>query len=583
MDLSVSGLASGFDWKSLVNQLVAVEQAPETKMRADQNTLNQRNSAYDSIKTELGVLSGDVNTLKSATLFATQLAQSSNSAVATATSSGGAALGSYLLKITQLASASVQRGATNIAAPLSDTNDVSGLTLSTAGLSTPISAGTFTVNGKQVTLALTDTLQGVFDKISTATGGAVTASYDTGTDKITLSSASEIVLGSSVDTSNFLQVTKLANNRTGTISSSAALGAVNTAISLANAHLSTAVTDGGSGQGQFTINGVSISFSVANDSIGDVLDRINNSAAGVTAGYDTLNNRFTLTNKTTGDTGIALEDVTGNFLSATGLGTGTLEHGNNLLYTINGGDQLSSQSNTITGPSSGLAGLTVTASDLGSATITVSSDTATIKKAITDFVTEYNKVQSLISSQTASSTDSTGKVTASILANDGDADAIASGLRAVADASLSALGGAVKSLADLGIVANGNDNTLSIGDGTALDSALANHLSDVQALFTDATSGLAVNLSKYLDKTTGDQGTLATIQGNLTKQSGDIDTQIANMERVIAQDRQRMTDEFVTMEAAQAKLNQQLSFLQQNFGSTSLLPSTSTSSSSTTG
>ena len=33
--------------------------------------------------------------------------------------------------------------------------------------------GTFTVNGKQITLATSDTLQAVFDKISTATGGAV--------------------------------------------------------------------------------------------------------------------------------------------------------------------------------------------------------------------------------------------------------------------------------------------------------------------------------------------------------------------------------------------------------------------------
>ena len=46
------------------------------------------------------------------------------------------------------------------------------------------------MNGKTVTVASTDSLQGVFTKIATATGNAVTASYDSGTDKITLSSAS---------------------------------------------------------------------------------------------------------------------------------------------------------------------------------------------------------------------------------------------------------------------------------------------------------------------------------------------------------------------------------------------------------
>jgi flagellar hook-associated protein 2 len=433
-------------------------------------------------------------------------------------------------------------------------------------------------------VSLTDTLRGVFDKIASATGGAVTGSYDASTDKITLSSASEIVVGSSVDSSNFLQVAKLANNGTGTIASSSALGAVNTSLSMANAHLATAVTDGGSGAGQFTINGVTISYNVAADSIQDVLNRINNSAAGVTASYDSLNNRFVLTNQITGDSGIAFQDVTGNFLTALGLTGGTLQRGSNLQYTLNGGPQLTSQSNTISQDTSGLAGLSVTAAKLGQTTVTVSSDTATIKKAITDFVTEYNKVQSLISSQTASSTDSTGKVTAGILATDGDADEIATSLRNVVDAHSSSLNGVIKSLTDLGIVANGHDNTLSIGDGTALDAALANHLNDVQALFSDAANGLAVNLSAYLDKTSGDNGTLATKQSDLTKQASDIDTQIANMERLIAQDRTRLTNEFVAMETAQAKINQQMTFLQQNFGSTtSLIPSTPSSSTSSTG
>src|SRR5262249_30041606 len=151
--------------------------------------------------------------------------------------SGGAPLGSYQFNITQLATASVQQGTGNIAAPLSSTNDVSGLALNTAGFNTAISAGVFTVNGQQVTVATSDTLKGIFDKISAATPGAVTASYDASTDKITLSSGSEIVLGSSVDTTNFLQLAELGNNGTGTITSATTLGAVNTKLSMSNAHL----------------------------------------------------------------------------------------------------------------------------------------------------------------------------------------------------------------------------------------------------------------------------------------------------------------------------------------------------------
>ena len=54
------------------------------------------------------------------------------------------------------------------------------------------------------------------------------------------------------------------------------------------------------------------------------------------ARYDSLNDQFTLTNNTTGDLGMALEDVTGNFLAATGLSGGALNRGQNLTYTVNG-------------------------------------------------------------------------------------------------------------------------------------------------------------------------------------------------------------------------------------------------------
>ena len=57
------------------------------------------------------------------------------------------------------------------------------------------------------------------------------------------------------------------------------------------------------------------------------MNNINESAAGVTASYDPVNNKFVLANNTTGDVGISMQDVTGNFLAATGLAGGTLRHG----------------------------------------------------------------------------------------------------------------------------------------------------------------------------------------------------------------------------------------------------------------
>ncbi len=565
MELGVAGLASGFDWRALVDQISNVERSPQRGLLTEQNTLQQRNDAYTGIKTQLAVLQSRVDALKEPSLFEARLAAAGDATIASASASNGAAQGSYAFDFVQLATAAQRLGSANVGAPLSATDDVSALTLSSAGFAGAVTAGTFTVNGQQITIATSDTLQSVFAQISTATGGAVAATYSAATDKISLSSGSEIVLGSATDTSNFLTLAKLHNHGDGSITSAGALGGIRSEGTLAGANFATAVSDGGSGAGAFKINGVSIAFSATGDSVKNVLDRINDSTAGVNASYDAVNDRFTLTNKATGDVGVALEDVTGNFLAATGLSGGTLARGKDLVYTVDGGGQLTSQSNTITEASSGLTGLSVTALKVGATTVDVSSDTSKIKTAITSFLSDYNKMQSLIDTQTASSTDTKGKVTAGVLAAESDVSDLASRLRATANASVSGLTGTLKSLNDLGIVSNGDDNSLKLEDEDRLAAALSGNLSSVKAIFADGTNGLAVKLGAYLERTVGDDGTLPARQTNLTKQAAAIDTQVSDMERVVQANRQRLLDSFVAMETAQANISNQLKYLQKTF------------------
>jgi flagellar hook-associated protein 2 len=565
LDLGLSGLASGFDWKSLVDQLAQVERAPETRIQSDQYALAQRNNSYASIKTELGVLQNRVKTLTGAALFGSRLTQVSDSTLATATVAGDAPLGSFSFQIIQRATTSQQQGTANVGKGLSDSSDVSGVLLGSAGFAAAITDGTFTVNGRQVAIASTDTLQQVFDKISTATGGGVTGSYDAATDKITLSSAGEIVLGSATDSSNFLQAARLYNNGSGTVSSAYALGSVKTGVAVSAANFATTPDDGG-GTGQFKINGVAISWSTT-DSLANVMDRINKSGAGVVASYDAVSDQMRLTNQSTGDTGLALEDVSGNFLAATGLLGGALVRGKSLEYSVNGGPVLVSQSNTISEASSGIAGLAVTALKEGDFTVSISSDTATIRQAITDFIDEYNKVQSLIDTETASSTDATGKVTAGLLANENDASDIASSLRSLAYGQVAGLSGALKQLGDLGISTSGTDNSLTLDDAEKLDEALASNLGGVRDLFADTTNGLGHKLAAFLDKTIGDDGTLVAHQNTLTKQIAEMDTQIADLERVVQANKASMTERFVAYETASSTMNQQLAFLQKQIAS----------------
>lgn len=577
VNLALSGLASGMNWQTLISELAQAERAPETQWQATQGTILQTNSDFTTISSDLSTLQNAVNTLKDPTLYQNATAQVTDSTIATASAVSGASVGTYTFNITQLATTAQMTGAGNIGQALSPSGDPSSVTIGTAGFATPVTAGTFTVDGKQITISTSDSLQQVFNNISTATNGNVTASYSATTDKITLTSAdnSAIVLGSAADTSNFLQAAQLYNNNSSTVTSSGTLGSVRTSVDMTGADLATAVTGDSSGKGQFTINGVAISYNINSDSIQNVLDRINNSTAGVTAAYNPLTDNFTLTDKSTGDVGISLQDVTGNFLAATGMTSAAgaqFVQGKNLLYTVNNSPQLVSQTNSITSNSSDITGLTVSALKLGSTTVTVAKDTSQIQTAIQTFITSYNSVQNFITAQAATSTDSTGKVTAGLLTGDPTAAGIASSLRTISFSNLLSTGGsgAIKGLADLGIQTNGQNNTITLSDPTALTNALANNLNAVESMFTDPSNGIATQLTTYLNDTIGATGTLTAHQKTLTTESSSIDTQIANLEKTITANSAQWTSEFQAMEQAEAQTNQELTYLTQAVTNNSL-------------
>ena len=308
---------------------------------------------------------------------------------------------------------------------------------------------------------------------------------------------------------------------------------------------------------------MAISYDSSTDSIQNVLDKINSSTAGVTASYNSLNDQFTLTNNTTGNVGISVQDVTGNFLQATGLSGGSLQSGSNLLYTLNGGSQqLVSQSNTISQTSSSIAGLSVTALQTGSVTMSVTSDTSALTSAIQQFVTDYNTLQSAITTDQAVTTSSSGTVTPGVLTGDLTANGIASGLRSLVASSVSGLTGAVTMLSDLGIQTNGQNNQLAVNT-TTLTNVVAANINTVQKLFNDPTNGLATQINNYINNATGTNGTITNHQASLSQQVTQLNTQISNLEAKITKDTAAWTSEFTAMEAAQSQASSQLTYLSE--------------------
>lgn len=567
--LQLSGLASGFDWKSVVDQLIELERVPQNRLRTNQSANTSKLTVFSSLSTKLTALQDASGALSATSLFSQRRVSLGDSDLNwTATAASGATEGEYAFNVTRLASRSIRTGAANVAGGLSASNDVSSLVLSEARLGTAVSAGVFTVNGAQVQIETTDTLEDVFARISTATGGSVTASYDASTDRVTLASASPITLGSAVDTSNFLYAFKLYNNGASSITSSASLGTASLNDTIAASGLGAAITAvDGDGAGSFSINGVVIEFNVNTDSIRGVVNRANSSAAGVTMAYDAVNDRFTLTNKGTGDLGISVSESAGGLLDALGLaGAATVARGTNAEFTVNGGGTIVSATNSLDASVHGITGLTVAATSLGEQSISIGSDTAALEAGIRSFVAKFNDIQAYIDEQTKVSATADGKVTAGLMAGNRELSSIARELRSRVFSEVGGLTGAIKRLEAIGIDFEGSSSQLAIRDEAALTNALSNNLAGVSALFSTGTTGLSARISSYATTLVTTGGVLDIQEDSLERQNRSLDTQIADIERRLGAERTRLEASFIRMEEAQSLMSSQLAALQSTLG-----------------
>ncbi len=147
--LSIGGLISGLDTDSLINQLMAIERKPIIDLQGKKTKLQAQADAWRDINTRLYNLQNKAYDLKQAYSFYSRTVSSTDETVASATASTSAALGTYALKVAQLAQA-------HVVASGNYTNPNASLGYS----------GTPTINGQTVTIAATDTLNSIRDKIN---------------------------------------------------------------------------------------------------------------------------------------------------------------------------------------------------------------------------------------------------------------------------------------------------------------------------------------------------------------------------------------------------------------------------------
>ncbi len=276
---SVSGVASGIQWRDLIDQLIAAEAAPANSLQSKIDAAGQRTSVWNSFNSQVSTLQTAAAALSSTALrtnkVALGLAAGSGSPLSSASATVDAAVGTHTVRVLGLASAETLSG------------DVFSTRSSALGLS-----GEFRINGKRIEILATDSLDTIVKRFNDANvGGAtgVTASVLT-----TGSAANRLVLSSTktgaagidlVDgASAVLQSMGLLDNTTAIKTAT-----TNGAKSDAFADSATAVATllgftSPPASGSVTMGGVNVTLDLASMSLTDVASAINTAAAAAGRG-----------------------------------------------------------------------------------------------------------------------------------------------------------------------------------------------------------------------------------------------------------------------------------------------------------
>jgi flagellar hook-associated protein 2 len=411
--ISSAGIGSGLDVKSIISQLMAIEQQPKDKLAADATKIQTQISEVGKVTSALSTLR-DVSYKLSSSSFWNQTTATSSSSNITVTSDTTALAGQYSVAVQQLAGSQAVMGGTTFASSTalvgSGTMTIQMGTWGTG--QTSFTASSTSPSSASITVAATDTVETLRDKINAA-GIGVSASI------LSDSTGARLVMrSSSTGAANAFRVT----------------------------------TSGASG-------GVA------------------NMGYDPSSGINSATRTQTASNATATIDGVSVSSASNTFTNVM----------SGVSFTANA---LTSSTNTTTNTVFGVptTSSTVTSSPV---TLTVATDTASIKTKLQEFATAYTALNSLVATDTKY--DATTKK-AGPLQGDSSIVGIQTRMRKLL-AATSTASTTYARLSDAGLELQ-RDGSLTL-NSTKVDSALSN-FSQMKALFVDnpTTSASAEGFGK---------------------------------------------------------------------------------------
>jgi len=173
MAISSAGIGSGLDVKSIVSQLVALEQKPLSQLQVKSSSLTAKLSAYGQLQSQMANLQDMASKLATASNWDAMSVSSSNAAIS-GTATTAAAATAFSVQVSQMAQAQMAGSA-----PLAPAGSPVGagtlrIELGSWSTSGPATFTKGTAAAVSVAVGATDTLSQIADKINVA-GAGVTA------------------------------------------------------------------------------------------------------------------------------------------------------------------------------------------------------------------------------------------------------------------------------------------------------------------------------------------------------------------------------------------------------------------------
>lgn len=261
---------------------------------------------------------------------------------------------------------------------------------------------------------------------------------------------------------------------------------------------------------------------------------------------DANGSRLVISSQTTGKgTDIT---ISGNSELSTGYSAGKPPV--NAEYTIDG-IAMESSSNKVT---SAISGVSLELIDTKPSTITVASNTGTLKTSVQSFVTAYNALLTSINTQTkVTATGDAATTTSGALTGDASMRQLVNGIRNELLQNTS--GSSIGNLSQMGISTDQKTGLLTLDD-KKWDAAVAtpNGALEISKVFTGDT-GLVARMTKATAAYVGTSGLLASRASDLNAKLTDLTTQQGDLDRRMESLKSTLSAKYTAMDTLIAQMN----------------------------